>query len=138
MGEAILLHVRRGDYLTTSGFKVLSQDYYRQARSLLEQLDPKLTSRPIYVVSDDPAAAIPLVRTAWPNAGLLDLSDPLDVLAMIAHAPVKVIANSTLSLWGALLGHPDSLVAYPERWHEDQEWGATLCRGRGWYQVPVR
>lgn len=134
--ESILLHVRRGDYLTTNGFKVLDTEYYARAWEFLGKVDPALTTKHVWVVSDSPIDALALVQSVYPAAQLLDLEDPLDVLAVIAGASVKIIANSTLSLWGALLGATGDVVAYPERWHETDDWGADLCRGRDWIELP--
>lgn len=123
--ELVAVHVRRGDYVTdpriAAAFGSLSADYYRRAlASVLERCE-----RPMVVVlSDDPVWAEAHVT---PDAPTLhpELERPFDaveVLAAMSRSRHAVIANSSLSWWGArLAAHRDQLVVAPERWFADGE-----------------
>ena len=137
LAESIVIHVRRGDYLVTEWTQTLGKAYYSEAIRTLSVATSK-TTKPIMVVSDDEASALILIQEIIPAARLLSLSDPVDVIAAIAAAGQKIIANSTLSLWGALFGSVCSKIAYPSTWFKGSgDWGPSLCQNRGWHGVPI-
>lgn len=112
LAETLVIHVRRGDVLTLSRAVLLGVDYYRNA------LDAFAVHRSYYptaiaVVSDDPDKAIELVRYVAPSAYVLDLQDPVDVLAAMTNSQAVVLANSTLSLWAAILSKDRSCIVAP-------------------------
>ncbi len=123
--DLVALHVRRGDYVTDPGvarvFGTQGEGYYRSGCDhVLAGCD-----RPIVVVvSDDPAwAAANLdlgVETLHPE--LEGPLVPVEVLAVISRARHAVIANSSLSWWGAWLGsHATQRVVAPRRWFAGRE-----------------
>jgi hypothetical protein len=114
--NAVAIHVRRGDYVRLPLHGVLPLDYYRAA---LARLGSALDGARLYVFSDDPA---------WVRAHL-DLGRPFEPvdhngpdapvgdLALMAACRHFIIANSTLSWWGAwLAAHPGKRVIAPRRW----------------------
>ncbi len=134
MTDAITLHIRRGDNTDPESHPVgswplVTSTYYRKA---LEVLDPDGTL-PVVVFSDDPEWCRdnlgefcgewnPTIVTDGPIRSpdyepAAYAADPamdwidLQLMAMFSR---HIIANSTYSLWGALLG-PGPTV-YPNNW----------------------
>jgi hypothetical protein len=107
------IHVRRGDYLTApTGFSRLDYDtYYRRA---LANAPP--CSRWL-VLSDDPLWCKD--REEFSSFEVIDEPEELAGLALMSlcHG-AAIIANSTYSWWGAMLG-PEAThapVFYPLKW----------------------
>ena len=110
------IHVRRGDYvanpISAAIYGTLNAGYYRRA------LDRLGTPRRVALVSDDPK----WVLANWDlGVELVDCSSASAAtdLALMAAAPALVIANSTLSWWGARLGGGHRPVVAPARWLAD-------------------
>lgn len=119
-GEAICLHVRRGDYITNQHAASLhgtcSPAYYAEA---LRRVAGGLTAPTVFVFSDDPAwvrgnLAFNVASVVVDANGPEDAHEDLWLMAACRHF---VIANSSLSWWGAWLGsHADKRVVAPDRW----------------------
>lgn len=115
--NSYFVHVRKGDYLspqykaTFEGTCPLS--YYKQS---IEDIYSKEENPRFYVFSDDMLWAIenlPLstaVYVDW-NTGS---DSPIDMYLM-SQCKGAVMANSTFSYWGALLGKKKK-VYYPRKW----------------------
>jgi hypothetical protein len=115
--NAVLVHVRRGDYLLPAHRNfhgVLQSDYYQRA---LESLGYPSASNKVYVMSDDQGLA---------REGLSFMSDfefinqppgSTDALTLLLAATFKkfVIANSSFSWWAAWLSGSTEVVA-PKDW----------------------
>jgi len=110
------IHVRRGDYLKLPNHHpFLDKPYYLKALECLSPLSP----RKVMVFSDD---------LEWCRAQdwLKDLGDvafvdePVDkCLAAMQQCDAHIIANSTMSWWGAYLAslrNPDVQVIAPKTW----------------------
>lgn len=104
------IHVRRGDYLTApAGFNTMDYTtYYQKAKALAPNLSRWL------ILSDD---------VAWCKTNLHDevINEPDELVGLalmsLCHGGA-IIANSTYSWWGAMLG-PDKAgapVIYPLQW----------------------
>jgi hypothetical protein len=116
-GTAVSLHVRRGDYaLWSGGPRVLPITYYQRAIDLirLRVEDPQF-----FVFSDD----MPYARDQLPKAENMvfvdhnDEHNPQEDLRLMAACRHHIVANSTLSWWGAWLNpDPNKLVCTPVRW----------------------
>ncbi len=117
------LHVRRGDYVSNPKnagvFAACGVEYYARALQALPE------GSTVFVFSDDIAWArehlprlphlppLQFVGDGSPRAGLGDLW-----LMTLAHH--HIIANSSLSWWGAWLAGPDQgLTVAPARWFVD-------------------
>ena len=118
---SVALHVRRGDRTSVPAaigvFGVLPTDYYRCA---VEQLARAVVQPHFFVFSDDPRWAKAEIRLPHPTT-FVDHNDDLhgyDDLRLMAGCRHHIIANSTLSWWGAWLGHnPDQIVYAPRRYY---------------------
>jgi hypothetical protein len=118
--NAICLHVRRGDYVTdanTAAFHgVLGLAYYHAA---LEELGSVAQGATFYVFSDDPVWARENLKT---NLATIfvdhnSVDEPWKDLQLMAACRHFVIANSSLSWWGAWLSdHSEKKVIAPARW----------------------
>lgn len=122
--SAVSLHVRRGDYVSSSRAEkthgTCSPEYYRAAVDLIAEkknIDPV-----IHVFSDDPKWASENLRFRF-ETRVIDHNDgataheDMRLMSACAH---NVIANSTFSWWGAWLNsNPDKTVIAPERWFAD-------------------
>jgi hypothetical protein len=116
---AIILNIRRGDYLNShhvSLFGFASGDYYR--RALLHLRSMGMTG-PVYLMSDslDLAMAelegVGEIRPIEPPAGV----DAVEQILLLANADALVIGNSTFAWWGGYMGErPDRPVIAPRPW----------------------
>jgi hypothetical protein len=115
---AVAVHVRRGDYLVPDvleAFGLCEMDYYGAAMDLLRQRVP----RPRFLVfSDDPSRC----RRHFTDRDATVVSDPAsDVyadLARMAQCRHHILANSSLSWWGAwLAGRKDAICVAPIPWY---------------------
>ena len=102
------LHVRRGDYLYYSHIHhILPQSYYETAL--------KGFNSNILVISDDIAWC---KQQPWLSSyKMLEEDDELKTLSIMASCKKgAIIANSTFSWWGAILGKSGN-VYYPSLWY---------------------
>ena len=100
----ILMHVRRGDYAASSQWGMLGMKYYQDA---IDHIGPS-NKRKIYMFTDD----FPVVHEELMNSKLhnrVELVSPpqgstaAEILLLISRATNIVTANSTFSIWSALL-----------------------------------
>ncbi len=124
MGDenAICLHVRRGDYAadpaTAAYHGLLGSAYYRAA---IEELGAAARGGTFYVFSDEPAWARANLETGGRTV-VVDhnsVDEPWEDMRLMAGCRHFVIANSSLSWWGAwLAASPDKRVIAPRRWFQ--------------------
>ena len=118
--DAICVHVRRGDYLSNPvAAKVhgtCTVDYYRAG---VGELCQGLARPRCFVFSDDPAWVRSSLAFHCPME-VVDVNGPDDAhldLALMAACRHFLIANSSLSWWGAWLGnHIGKKVIAPASW----------------------
>jgi hypothetical protein len=116
-GNSVCLHVRRGDYLGGNADSpvVCGRSYYDGA---MQYIGHFVTAPRIFVFSDD----IPWCRSAFAgwDVAFVDSNGPddaIDDLRLMAACRHHVIANSSLSWWGAWLAHhPGQVVIAPQPW----------------------
>ncbi len=113
------IHVRRGDYISSEKnrnlYAACGLDYYMQAASLIP------ADCRFYVFSDDMAWAREHLRLARPMI-FVDSGHPRDALSdlwLMRGAEHHIIANSTLSWWGAWLKTGQGHIVAPKRWFAD-------------------
>ncbi|MBR1524065.1 MAG: alpha-1,2-fucosyltransferase [Lachnospiraceae bacterium] len=117
--ESVSVHVRRGDYLDPiykDKFDLLGEEYYRAAVARMREIFDKPH---FFIFSDDKefiAEAFdwipPEERTVVSgNTGVDSWKD----MYLMSRCKGNILANSTFSTWGALLGEPDGRhVVYPK------------------------
>ena len=120
--DAICLHVRRGDYvanMTTKAFHGLCPlDYYHQGLRIVGE---GLLKPHCYVFSDDPQWVHANFSPECPMSvvdihGAHEAHEDLRLMAACKHF---VIANSSLSWWGAwLCSYPDKRIVAPKNWFQ--------------------
>lgn len=121
LGSWTGLHVRRGDYLTSRGFTVATNEYYERAIAAMRRL---VGPQKIVVFSDDLAAARAL--PALGRGENISFFDPpgelqnVEVLMLLSSASNLIISNSTFSWWAAAVGEHTAggvdVVIYPRPW----------------------
>ncbi|RKS80305.1 glycosyl transferase family 11 [Motilibacter peucedani] len=116
---AVVVHVRRGDYLAAAGYHGLAgAQYYREAVGLLRRCG---FSGPLLLLSDD----LPLALEELSDLGeLVPLAQPgmdaVDELLLMRAAPALVTANSSFSWWGGWSGQrPGRPVVSPRPWFDE-------------------
>lgn len=113
----VSLHVRRGDYmLNKGGQEVLSINYYELAMQAIRE---RVGNPTFFVFSDD----IAFTRANLPKGERMvfvdhnDEANPHEDLRLMSACRHHIIANSTLSWWGAWLNpNPAKLVCAPRNW----------------------
>lgn len=115
--ETVSVHIRRGDYLTSSDFGVCSIDYYNRAMSFISE---KLNSPTFVFFSDDmdwvkENISCPNAIYVSCNHGAESWQD-MYLMSLCKH---NIIANSSFSWWGAWLNNsPNKLVIAPNQWFD--------------------
>ena len=118
--EAVCMHIRRGDYVTDAAVNafhgVCSIDYYHRG---LQVVANNLTRPECFVFSDDPAWARENLKLNVPTT-IVDIHGPHEAhedLRLMAACHSYVIANSSMSWWGAWLGRrAGKRVVAPRQW----------------------
>lgn len=130
------VHVRRGDLITDpkahAKMRLLDARFYKEAMQAVE----RVSGRQRWIVcSDDPKAAETLISDSF-IAEESPAKNEIEDLAIMANASSGVIANSTLSLFAALICDTGATpIAAPNSWTNTGEWGPP---GRDRPKVPKR
>lgn len=137
--DAICLHIRRGDYVTNKAANAhhgtCSLEYYEAG---LVRVAEGLDRPHCFVFSDDPAWArenfVPNVPVTY-----VDIHGPDQAhedLRLMAACQNYVIANSSLSWWGAWLGsHANKKVVAPAKWFQKQDIDTSDLVPSSWIRV---
>jgi len=127
-GNAVSLHIRRGDYVTKAVVNkfhgTCSLKYYEDA---VEYICQKGNNPKFYIFSDD---------IAWVKKNLNIKNDAVFVsdgklkdyeeLTLMTYCKHNIIANSSFSWWGAWLNpQAEKIVIAPKNWLSDA--GANTC-----------
>jgi hypothetical protein len=114
----IVMHLRRGDYVTNLNTGLLSGDYYINALKTLA-----FENRSVWVFSDD----IQLAKAqfthqesstwTWIGSGQIHLAS--ENLYLMSLSRDIIIGNSTFSFWAANLNERKNVIA-PKKWFERQ------------------
>ncbi|MGN1181349.1 MAG: alpha-1,2-fucosyltransferase [Suilimivivens sp.] len=121
----ISVHIRRGDYLTTSEVYGgnCTEEYYLKAVSLMRERYPEAV---FYVFSNDSGWASEWIkRNDFRNFVLIEgFSEDMGYLDMMLMSRCKhhIIANSSFSWWGAYLSsYEKKTVIAPANWFNNQK-----------------
>ena len=112
--NAISLHVRRGDYITSNGYHpVQSIEYYQKAIEKIGKYDY------IFVFSDDIQWCKDNLK--FNNMIFMDGFTDVEDLYLMSMCKHNIIANSSFSWWGAWLNsNPNKIVIAPNKWFGDR------------------
>jgi hypothetical protein len=118
--DAVCLHIRRGDYVTDPSINAFHGtcplDYYHRG---LEAVASHLCQPECFVFSDDPVWVRDNLKLDVPMT-IVDIHGPDEAhedLRLMAACHSYVIANSSLSWWGAWLGRrAGKRVVAPRQW----------------------
>jgi hypothetical protein len=136
--NAVCVHVRRGDYVSlpaAAAFHgLLGADYYRAA---VKRLGAAARGARFYVFSDEPAWArrnlvLPGKMVVVDQNGVDEPEEDLRLMAACRHF---ILANSSLSWWGAWMGsRPGKRVVAPRSWFRQGPATPDLCP-KDWMRI---
>lgn len=117
-GNSVFIHVRRGDYLSPK-YKdrfegCCTLDYYIKA---IEYVKENINNPQFYIFSNDLnwcKENLPVEKPVYVDWNT-DERSPLDMFLM-SQCSAGIIANSSFSYWGAMLGKKKKITTYPEKW----------------------
>lgn len=118
--ESVAVHIRRGDYVGET-LDILDSDYYGK---IIKKIQSEIPTCQFYFFSND--AAYVEKEFAWleaksivkNNVGTGSFRD-MQLMSLCKH---NIIANSTFSIWAALLNtYPDKQVYYPSHYYKGIE-----------------
>jgi hypothetical protein len=140
--ESVLLHVRRGDYVhlqsASATHGTLPLAYYANA---LAHVRARCREPVVFVFSDDPQWAreniVTGVETVFVESAPGEES-VIDELMLMRRCKHQIIANSSLSWWGAWLNeNPDKIVTAPQRWLAERAFDLGDLIPADWTVLPV-
>ncbi len=117
--DFISLHVRAGDYLSSSEYITLSEHYYKTS---MEEANRQFPGCQLIVFSDDTNFAKNLLSNLT-KAEFFDDSElrASEIILLMALAKCVITANSTFSYWAGVIGESfGSSVISPESWFTDK------------------
>jgi hypothetical protein len=117
----LVVHVRLGDYRLENDFGLLSPRYYE---SILEMWSSGAYKR-LWLFSDEPSEALELIpANLREHARVIDdkSETPCVTLELMRLGYGYVIANSSLSWWGAMLSRTENpIVMAPQPWFKSMD-----------------
>jgi hypothetical protein len=117
--DSVAVLIRRGDYIGNKIHPVLPDEYYLKAKELIEQ---RISNPKYYYFSDDPSLSTG-------NSVFEDLIS----MSLCKH---HIIANSSLSWWGAwLCEYPNKIVIAPRKWFGVDSMTTTDLIPKEWLQI---
>lgn len=134
--NSVSIHVRRGDYLAKQykdSFLCLTEEYYKKA---VDYICGRVDQPVFYLFSDDREYVqeafswLPHHVVVEGNSGKNSFRD----MQLMSECRHNIIANSTFSVWGALLNnHEDAIVAYPKDYMREKD--SEVKTIKGWVRL---
>jgi hypothetical protein len=140
--ESVMLHIRRGDYIhspsTAKHHGALGLNYYLEAIDSILRLKPNAH---FFIFSDDLLWAkehLPKdVRIIFVENSL-KIDDAAQELQLMRACKNHIVANSSLSWWGAWLrNEPGGLVFAPNRWVNNKRLNLDDLLPENWRRIAV-
>ena len=119
--EALVIHIRRGDYLLETKIGCLDNTYFL---GILSDIRSAKDFEEVWVIVEEEEMA-QFLQTELPKNTYIftaDMLDTLETLALMSLGLSYVISNSTFSWWGAFLSNhqtPKSQVIAPSPWFRE-------------------
>jgi len=139
IGKSILsIHIRLGDYKSQYDFGVIDRSYYQNAINFAKS---KIAFDCIWLFSDEPSEALDLLPNeiidqiiVVPNFN----GSAAETLEAMRYCKSYIIANSSLSWWGAFLnyGSEAPLVIAPKPWFKNSK-EPSLIINPSWIRLPA-
>jgi hypothetical protein len=137
---SVAVHVRLGDYRDWSDYMgLLSSDYYESSLSLIEGFFGDKNFE-VYVFSNDVDGARSILQNLDYKFNWVDFDSSIrasETMLLFSKFNYKVIANSTFSMWGALLGKKEQMVICPSKWYRGMQDPVELLPPE-WCQIESR
>lgn len=116
--NSVCVHIRRGDYMGNNFHSVLDRAYYNNALAIIAQKE-KIDC--IYVFDrDDIEWCKENVKFDYPVVYIENDVTLAESIALMSACKHFIMANSSLSWWGAWLGSaPEKIVIAPKQWLTD-------------------
>lgn len=122
--NSISLHIRRGDYINNSDAVSLyggicTDDYYLAAMKLMMERVPDAH---FFVFSNDEKYCRSFFKK-YTNVTIIDGAAAEEAYAdiyLMSLCKHHIVANSSFSWWGAVLGHEKGIIAMPSKWDNRQ------------------
>jgi len=116
----VAIHVRLGDYRNEPGFGILQPSYYANA---LQRLNADESNLKYWLFSNEPDEAINFIPKEY-RADLVVVPNfagsAAETLEAMRNANSYILANSSLSWWGAFLSYQDDpVVITPQPWFQN-------------------
>jgi len=134
--QSVSLHVRRGDFTSLTAGSICNEAYYKAA---LEALKAKIgTNFELFIFSNDPKWVrknldFGVTSHVIDNNGPLDAAEDLRLMSACKH---NMIANSSLSWWGAWLNQgKNKHVVGPKRWYPEKQFNDLEIIPDNWIKV---
>jgi hypothetical protein len=111
--KTLVLHIRRGDYLELDKYHgVLPISYYQEALGRFNLKEYK-----VVIVSNDIGFARDHFSSSYTFIGPAELPCAAENLILMSRASAIIGANSTLSLWAAIImAASPAMKVFPEPW----------------------
>lgn len=137
--ESVSVHIRRGDYVSNPSVNkkhgACKLDYYQCCLQIISQ---KVNNPRFFLFSDDPKWVKDNFKMNYPLT-IVDHNSADNVhedLRLMAQCKHNIIANSTLSWWGAWLNpNPNKIVFTPKKWFENNELSIIDLIPRNWLKI---
>jgi len=137
--DAVMLHVRRGDYVDNNFFVSQPLSYYKNG---IQKIEEKVKNPVFFIFSDD---------LKWTRENLhinnethyVNINDgKTDYMELVLMSSCRhaIIANSTFSWWGAwLINNQNKIVIAPEKWYTNPKRQAWHFKNKvyqkGWQKL---
>lgn len=119
--EALVIHIRRGDYLFETKIGCLDNTYFL---GLLSNLLSTKEFQEVWILVEEEDMAL-FLRPKLPKNSYIftaEMLDTLETLTLMSLGSSYIISNSTFSWWGAFLSNhqtPRSQVIVPHPWYRE-------------------
>lgn len=137
--ESVCISVRRGDFFNTTNsksFAVCTENYYKVAKSIMDNKLNKKSNVKYYIFSDDINWCKETLMFSENNITFVSQDMPVyETLRLMYSCKHFILSNSTFSWWGQFLSrNTNKIVISPNRWNNDN-YDSVLINRKEWILV---